>query len=159
MPCRPRQHGAGNPKIIMPPAHTVIEVTSVFIHDFELSQLLISPAAHLIIHYPHVTAFHFGQIVLNQSGATDGIDPNDPARHLPALKVRSLAMPPPEKFAAGLLRTNHAHFVPAICCDGVARGPQSWVKVDEVRKFHYLRDKCKAGAMSNRRQPWDLQQL
>jgi hypothetical protein len=43
--------------------------------------------------------------------------------------------------------------------DGVARGPQSWVKVDKVRKFHYLRDKCKAGAMSNRRQPWDLQQL
>ena len=29
--------------------------------------------------------------------------------------------------------------------DGVGRGPQSWVKVDEVRKFHYLRDESKAG--------------
>jgi hypothetical protein len=43
--------------------------------------------------------------------------------------------------------------------DGVARGPQIWFTVDKVRKFHYLRDESKAGAMSNRRQPWDLQQL
>src|SRR5664280_357119 len=89
----PRQHGARNSKIIMSPAQTVIETTSLFFFDFELSQLLICPAAHLIIHCSHVTAFHFSEIVLNQSGATDGIDQNDTTRHLPALKVHSVAMP------------------------------------------------------------------
>src|SRR5664279_4554903 len=89
----PRQHGARNPEIIMPSVQTVIETTGLFIFDLELRQLLISPAAHLIIHCSHVTAFHFSEIVLNQSGATDGIDQNDTTRHLPALKVHSVAMP------------------------------------------------------------------
>src|SRR5664279_973068 len=89
----PRQHGARNSKIIMSPAQTVIETTSLFVYDFELRQLLICPAAHLIIHCSHVTAFYFGSIVLNQSGATAGIDQYDPTRHLPALKVHSVAMP------------------------------------------------------------------
>jgi len=77
----------------MPATQTIIESTSVLIYDFEFSQLLIGPAAHLIIHYPHVTPFHFGQIVLNQTGATDGIDQNCPARHLPVLKVHSIGTP------------------------------------------------------------------
>ena len=86
---RPRRHGAGNPQIIMPAAQTIIEPASFLIHDLEISQLLIGPTAHLIIHYPHVTAFHFGEIVLNQCGAANGIDQNCSARHLLLIGVQN----------------------------------------------------------------------
>ena len=77
----------------MPPAQTFVDAPSLAILDFEISKLLISQAAHLIIDHSEFTALQFGEIALNQSGAADGIDRDDSARHLSALKGHSIAMP------------------------------------------------------------------